>query len=131
MIVARVGEQLGCEYVEVRRRPSRASRSMFGVGAPTATPPPYVPRSPQPTSSMMNTRMLGRRPFFFSKAASFSCAADSCAACTMTGSRFFATSTTGWISASSAATAGPMGSRASAASAGRPAERRNFIVNYL
>jgi len=40
LIAARVGVQVGCEYVDVRRRPPRARASMCGVGEPTLTPPP-------------------------------------------------------------------------------------------
>ncbi|MEZ5139940.1 MAG: hypothetical protein R2711_14585 [Acidimicrobiales bacterium] len=38
--VARLGVQLGSLYALVSCMPRRASASMFGVGAPTATPPP-------------------------------------------------------------------------------------------
>src|SRR5215469_17414097 len=51
--------QLACPYQVVNRRPSAAILSRFGVGAPRVSPPPYAPRSPQPTSSPIITMTFG------------------------------------------------------------------------
>src|SRR6478735_1942617 len=56
---ARPAVQLACPYHCVKRAPSAAIRSMFGVGAPRVSPPPKQPGSPQPMSSQKITTTLG------------------------------------------------------------------------
>src|SRR5262249_5560689 len=55
MSAARVGEQSAVECMHVYRRPLLATRSNAGVGIT----PPKVPGAPNPTSSVMISRMLG------------------------------------------------------------------------
>src|SRR3954469_14837294 len=91
MMDARDGEQLGVEYPEVSTSPWAAILSMFGVGLPTAQPPPLKPGSIQPTSSMRKIRKLGGWPCLVFILASLSIASWSCLGWTTTGSMFGAT----------------------------------------
>src|SRR5271167_1492441 len=56
---ARDGVQAGSTRNWVSRRPSFASWSIRGVGAPRNSPPPYGPRSPYPTLSARMKTTLG------------------------------------------------------------------------
>ncbi|MNI35562.1 hypothetical protein D3C73_895880 [compost metagenome] len=59
---------------------------MFGVAAPVETPPPYTPRSPQPTSSNKITIILGEWPKRCLSTFNRCWADDSCLARVMDGS---------------------------------------------